>query len=112
MNSTMSEIDRFTECDQLVVRQAMAFLAKRELEVVVLHYWEGLSETEIAMALRTDWRTVEKIMGRALLQLRETCLSRPEFSRYESNPAKFQADPEGKKRKVNEGISYANQHSH
>ncbi len=110
MNSTTLAIDRFTECDHLVVRQAMAFLPRRELEVVVLRYWEGLSETEVAMALRTDWRTVEKIMANALARLKEICLSRPEFSRSQISPVRIQAEPVSSMETIsNKGIKHANE---
>jgi DNA-directed RNA polymerase specialized sigma24 family protein len=85
MNSFSRSVNFFTDSDHLVVRQAVALLPRRELEVVTLRFWEGLSETEIAVALKTDWRTVERLMEKALLNLKKICLSRPEFSRNVSN---------------------------
>jgi DNA-directed RNA polymerase specialized sigma24 family protein len=78
--------NHFTDSDHLIVRQAMALLPKRELEVVTLRFWEGLSETEISVVMKTDWRTVERLMTRALSRLRGICLSRPEFSRNKTQP--------------------------
>ena len=76
----------FTDSDHLVVRQAMALLPKREIEVITLRFWEGLSETEIALALNMDWQTVERLMKQAFSRLKEICLSRPEFSRTQIRP--------------------------
>jgi DNA-directed RNA polymerase specialized sigma24 family protein len=90
MNSFSRSVNLFTESDHLLVRQAMALLPKKELEVITLRFWEGLSETEISIALHTDWRTIEKLMKSALTRLKEICLSRPEFSRKRITPVNFQ----------------------
>jgi len=110
MKVTRFPIDQFTECDHLVVRQAIALLPKRELEVIVLRFWEGLSETEIATALRTDWQTIEKLMAKALARLKDTCLSRPEFSRNQVSPVTIQAQlVDDAKSIVNRGMKYGNE---
>jgi hypothetical protein len=75
------EINLFSEADHLIVRQAMALLPKRQLRAVTLRYWERLSETEISIAMNTDWKTVDRLIGCAYARLKEICLCQPEFSR-------------------------------
>jgi hypothetical protein len=75
------ELNLFSEADHLIVRQAMALLPKRQLKAVTLRYWERLSETEITIAMNTDWQTVERLLKTAFTFLCQTCLSQPEFSR-------------------------------
>jgi DNA-directed RNA polymerase specialized sigma24 family protein len=75
------ELNHFSEVDHLIVRQALALLPKRQLKAITLRHWERLSETEISIAMNTDWRTVERIIRTAYERLKEICLSQPEFSR-------------------------------
>jgi DNA-directed RNA polymerase specialized sigma24 family protein len=75
------DLNLFSEVDHLIVRQAMALLTRRQLKAITLRYWERLSETEICIAMNTDWRTVERLIGTAYEKLKEICLSQPQFSR-------------------------------
>ena len=53
------------------VLQALAGLSRRQRAVVVLRYFEGLSETEIAAALGCSPGTVKSASSRAMAKLRE-----------------------------------------
>lgn len=53
------------------VLQALAGLSGRQRAVVVLRYYEGLSETEIAAALGCSAGTVKSAASRAMAKLRE-----------------------------------------
>lgn len=53
------------------VLQALSGLSRRQRAVVVLRYYEGLSETEIAAALGCSAGTVKSAASRAMAKLRE-----------------------------------------
>jgi DNA-directed RNA polymerase specialized sigma24 family protein len=80
------DLNLFSEVDHLIVRQAMALLPRRQLKALTLRYWERLSETEICIAMNTDWRTVERLITSAYERLKEICLLQPEFSRSRPIP--------------------------
>jgi hypothetical protein len=88
-----ADLNLFSEADHLIVRQAMALLPKRQLHAVTLRYWEGLSETEISIAMNTDWRTVERLIGSAFSRLKELCVSQPEFSRNRTKEIYHSKEP-------------------
>jgi hypothetical protein len=88
-----TNLNLFSEADHLIVRQAMALLPKRQLEAVTLRYWEGLSETEISLAMHTDWQTVERLIANAFGRLKNLCLSQSEFSRRTTRENENSVDP-------------------
>ncbi|MDT7544807.1 MAG: hypothetical protein QOE99_917, partial [Actinomycetota bacterium] len=53
------------------VLQALAGLSRRQRAVIVLRYYEDLSETEIAAALGCSAGTVKSAASRAMAKLRE-----------------------------------------
>jgi hypothetical protein len=94
------EINLFSEADHLIVRQAMALLPKRQLTALTLRYWERLSETEITIAMNTDWRTVERLIREAYDQLKKICLAQPEFSRNRAEKISKKTRSQNKSRKI------------
>lgn len=58
--------------------QQLAALPPRQRSVLVLRYYEGLDDTEIATVLGTSGATVRSHASRALAALRETDLTTPE----------------------------------
>lgn len=58
--------------DHAALSAALARLPRRQREVVVLRYWLGLSEAEIADTLGVSNGTVKSTAARALVKLRES----------------------------------------
>jgi RNA polymerase sigma factor (sigma-70 family) len=63
--------DRTTELEADELGDALASLAPKRRAAVVLRYYAGLPEREIAEVLRVRPRTVKSMLHRALAQLRE-----------------------------------------
>lgn len=104
-----AELNLFSEADHLIVRQAMALLPKRQLKAITLRFWERLSETEMTIAMNTDWQTVERLINSALSFLGETCLSQPEFSRNRAKSISIATTVENQSFVRREGaMSYGN----
>lgn len=61
--------------DAAAVADCVGRLGDRAREAIVLQYWEGLSQTEIAAALGLSDATISRSMARALAALR-ACLER------------------------------------
>ena len=57
--------------DQKAALAAVRRLPRRQQEVMVLRYWSGLSEAEIAAALGVSAGTVKTSASRAMASLRE-----------------------------------------
>jgi RNA polymerase sigma factor (sigma-70 family) len=69
--------------DRLAVSEALRTLPSRQREVVVLRYFAGLSESEIAGALGCSPGSVKRHSSRALLALRKRLKSQEFGSIYE-----------------------------
>jgi RNA polymerase sigma factor (sigma-70 family) len=50
-----------------VVAQAMAGLARRQQQVLILHYIEGISQTEIAQRFSLSRKTIQKHLAKAIM---------------------------------------------
>jgi RNA polymerase sigma-70 factor (sigma-E family) len=59
--------------DRLVMRQALMQVTKRQRAVLVLRYYEDLTEQQVAEVLGVSLGTVKSTAHRALAQLRERC---------------------------------------
>lgn len=59
--------------DRLVLRDALMTLGRRQRTVIVLRYFEDMTEEQVADALGISVGTVKSQAHRALAHLRETC---------------------------------------
>ena len=75
----------YSEMDHKLVRTAARELPALERTVVYLHFWEELTETEIASALGMKPFEVEKTLKSAYEGLRSMCLSDSRFKPNETN---------------------------
>jgi len=73
----------FTEVDYEIVRKAVAVLSPKEQKIIHLHFWEGLSATEICREMDMPWHVVERCLARSFEKIRKFCLFDPVFSRSE-----------------------------
>ena len=76
--------DRLADRDLLM--RALACVPQRQRAVLVLRYWEDLSDAEIALTLNCEVGTVRSQASRGLAKLRELTRAAPQPARAEVPP--------------------------
>ena len=66
MNRQLDEAEQATEAEQTqAVQDAIGRLPAKQRTAIVLRYYEGLSGREIAAAMETSVKAVERLLARA-----------------------------------------------
>ena len=72
----------FNETDYAIIRTLIEKLPNVKRRILEMHFWEGLSLTEIAATLGMDWARINREIKEAFKTLKISCENDPRFSRH------------------------------